>query len=278
MTIPLKQSTASQEIPLGHFLDSTDGDTEEDGLTIANTDIKLWKNGTTTLANKNSGGATNISNGVYHATLDATDTNTLGPLVIFVHVSGALAVRVECVVYPSNVYDSLFSTDRLQVDVREMGSSALDLTTTMKASINSEVDSALNTAIPGSPTADSINERIKSIDDKLPSGTISDFDEATNGVDVTKISGSATAADNLEASALTIITGQAQTGTLSTTQMTTNLSEATDDHYNGRIIIWTSGVLTGQATDITDYDGTSKLLTFTAVTEAPSNGDGFIII
>lgn len=107
MTLFLKQSTASQEIPLGHFLDSTDGNTEETALTIANTDIKLWKSGATSLANKNSGGATHMSNGVYYAVLDATDTDTLGPLVIFVHVAGALAVKVECQVLPANVYESL---------------------------------------------------------------------------------------------------------------------------------------------------------------------------
>ena len=73
--LALKQSTASQEVPLGYFLDNTDGDTEETGLTIANTDIKIWKNGATTLANKNSGGATHISNGIYYCVLDATDTN-----------------------------------------------------------------------------------------------------------------------------------------------------------------------------------------------------------
>lgn len=107
MTIKLKQSTASQEIPLGYFVDSTDGNTEKTALTIANTDIKLWKSGATTLANKNSGGATHISNGIYYAVLDATDTNTLGPLVVFVHVTGALPVRVECEVLPANVYESL---------------------------------------------------------------------------------------------------------------------------------------------------------------------------
>lgn len=112
----LKLNTASQEIPLGHFLDSTDGNSEEDGLTINNTDIKIWKSGTVTLANKNAGGATNISNGVYHATLDATDTNTLGPMVIFVHVAGALAVRIECCVLTANVYDSLIAaTDYLRI-------------------------------------------------------------------------------------------------------------------------------------------------------------------
>jgi len=36
---------------------------------------------------------------------------------------------------------------------------------TALASINAEVDTALNTAIPGTPTADSINERIKTMDD-----------------------------------------------------------------------------------------------------------------
>ena len=45
MAIDLRQSTASQEIPLGYFVDSTDGNTEKTGLTIANTDIKIWKTG-----------------------------------------------------------------------------------------------------------------------------------------------------------------------------------------------------------------------------------------
>lgn len=116
MTIRLKQSTASQEVPLGYFVDSTDGNTEETALSIANTDIKLWKAGATSLANKNSGGATHISNGIYYAVLDATDTDTLGPLVIFVHVTGSLPVRLECEVLPANVYESLIAgTEWLEV-------------------------------------------------------------------------------------------------------------------------------------------------------------------
>ena len=131
MAIPLRQSTGSQEIPLGYFLDSTDGNTEETALTIANTDIKLWKMGATTLANKNSGGATHISNGIYYAVLDATDSNTLGGLIVFVHVSGALPVRVECEVMTANRYDSLVAgTDTLHADLTQMGGvtqSATDL-------------------------------------------------------------------------------------------------------------------------------------------------------
>lgn len=131
MAIWLKQSTAGQEIPMGYFLDSTDGNTEETALTIANTDIKIWKTGATTLANKNSGGGTHISNGIYYAVLDATDTDTLGPLVVFCHVSGALAVRVECLVLAANIYDSLVAgSDNLQVDLTQIGGdgqSATDL-------------------------------------------------------------------------------------------------------------------------------------------------------
>lgn len=107
---------------------------------------------------------------------------------------------------------------------------------------------------------------------------LNDFDPTSDTVDVGKINGSAEAASDLAKSAATIVSGAAATGTLSTTQMTTDLSEATDDHYNGRIIIWTSGVLKDQATNITDYVGAGGLLTFTATTEAPSNGDTFVIV
>lgn len=118
MTIYLKQSTASQEVPLGMFLDSTDGVTPETALSIANTDIKIWKTGATTLANKNSGGATHISGGIYYAVLDASDTDTLGPVVIFCQMSGALPVRLEGCVLSANVYDSMIAgSDLLDTSV-----------------------------------------------------------------------------------------------------------------------------------------------------------------
>jgi hypothetical protein len=156
MTISLKYNTASQEIPLGYFVDSTDGNTEETGLTIANTDIKLWKNGATTLANKNSGGATHISNGIYYAVLDATDTNTKGPMVVFVHVSGALSVKLECEVLDANYFDARYGDDRLQVDVREKGDANLALTTQEKADVTANsltADNVWDEPIEGTSTA-----------------------------------------------------------------------------------------------------------------------------
>jgi hypothetical protein len=143
MTIWLRQSTASQEIPLGYFLDSTDGDSEETGLTISNTDIKLWKTGATTLANKNSGGATHISNGIYYATLDATDTNTLGPMVIFVHESGSLAIRLECLVLPTNVYDSLvLGTDYLDIETAAMAAGVVTAAAVATGAIDADAIAA----------------------------------------------------------------------------------------------------------------------------------------
>jgi len=93
-----------------------------------------------------------------------------------------------------------------------------------------------------------------------------------------QINDSAAAAAQLALSAIGIVSGAAILGTLSTTQMTTDLTEATDDHYIGGVIVWTSGALAGQRSDVTDYDGAVKMLTYTATTDAPSAADTFVII
>lgn len=115
----LKQST-SVDVKIGPFLDETDGKTVETALTITQPDIRLAKNGGA-WAQKNA--AQTLSHeeaGWYEVTLDATDTDTLGILMVAVHESGALPVWVEFMVLPANVYDSMFSTDKLQVDAVEI--------------------------------------------------------------------------------------------------------------------------------------------------------------
>lgn len=115
MSFPLRHSTASQEIPLSRFVDVADADTAMTGLTIANTDIKLWKNAATAFVNKNSGGATHMADGCYYAVLDATDTDTLGFLQVYVKVATALYVKLDCIVYPAPIYDALIAgTDYLE--------------------------------------------------------------------------------------------------------------------------------------------------------------------
>lgn len=130
MALPLKYNTASQTIIIGPFLDSTDGVTAETGLTIANTDIKLIKHGGTSTTNKNSGGATHIANGYYYATLNASDTDTVGRLNIYCTMSGACPVWHEFVVLPAVVFDSLYAgTDTLQVDVTQISGSNVSTST-----------------------------------------------------------------------------------------------------------------------------------------------------
>jgi hypothetical protein len=75
-----------------------------------------------------------------------------------------------------------------------------------------------------------------------------------------------------------IIFGTAATGTLSTTQATSDLSGYANDQLIGRVIIFLSGAAEGEASDITEYASASGLLTFTALTTSPGNGDTFKIV
>ena len=130
----LKQSTAVTVV-LGPFVDDTDGKTAETGLTISQADVRLSKNGGDFAQKNDANAATHDELGYYDVALDATDTGTLGALKVVVSESGALPVWEDFMVMPANVWDSLFGADLLQVDCREFGSSALDLTSTMKTSV-----------------------------------------------------------------------------------------------------------------------------------------------
>ena len=105
----LRNGTANQSVLLGPFLDETDGKTPETGLTIANTDIRLSKNGGN-MAAKNSGGGTHDEAGYYTITLDGTDTGTVGRLQVSCQVSGALPVFMEFEVLTIAKYDEMYGS------------------------------------------------------------------------------------------------------------------------------------------------------------------------
>lgn len=214
----LKQSTATTLI-LGPFLDSTDGVTAETALTISQADVLLWKEGGTTLAQKNEAtSCTHRSNGLYTCPLNTTDTNTLGTLVVSVSESGAVPIRQDYTVVAANVYDSLFgaATDKLQVDVIEIGSSA-------------------------------------------------------------------TAGTNLAQSALGIVRGTSDNTAFTATSTifeSDDITEATADHYIGRVVVFTSGALAGQATEVSDYalNGGRGRFTVVALTEAVPDNSQFVLV
>lgn len=123
----LKQSTAV-DVKVGPFLDDTDGKTAETALTITQPDILLGKNGGA-FAQKNAAQTlSHESNGWYEVALDATDTNTLGILVLQIHETGALPVWREFMVVPADVYDAIISGtgNGVRASVQAIASGAVD--------------------------------------------------------------------------------------------------------------------------------------------------------
>ena len=308
----MKQSTAVT-LRFGPFVDSTDGDTEETALSLVAADVKLSKNGATIAAKNDSTAPTHDANGWYSVALNATDTNTLGRILVYVHVSGALYAWREFTVLPANVFDSLVSgSDNLQVDATEWAGSATAATHTAVATAptnfadlsvqvsTGEVNVNMGQTTPGSPTADTVGEALRNAHQSLPldtapaasgglptvgtgAGQINPDGAGNVPADVVEINGVAEAAQDLQASAQTIVRGTVDTAGFAPTTTefeADDITEATADHFNGRVIIFTSGALKDQATDITDYSLVTARghFTVTAMTEAPANNDTFIIV
>jgi len=138
------------------------------------------------------------------------------------------------------------------------------------------IDLILDEVLSGHTTAGTLGKAILDIEAGI-------FDPVTTTVDIGKISGSADAATRLSLSANQIIPFTVDTATFTPTPTVfeaDDIVEATPDHFNGRIIIWSTGVLAGQATSITDYELANSKGKFTVVgmTEAPANNDTGMII
>lgn len=211
----LKQSTAVTP-KVGPFLDSTDGITAETALTISQSDCLLSKAYGSFAQKNDTSSATHDAGGWYAVPLNTTDTNTLGPLQLSIQESGAVPVFEQWLVVPANVYDSLVSTDKLQVD-------AVEVNSTSAAAARLALSAGV--ILPGT------------VDNTAHTPTSTEFE-----------------ADDI--------------------------TEATADHFVGRVIVFTSGALLYQATRIEDYSltGGRGHFTVTAMTEAPANNDTFVIV
>jgi hypothetical protein len=170
----LKQSTAVT-IKMGPFLDEDDGKTVESALTLSQADFRVSKNGGNFAQKNEASAATHDELGYYDVSIDTTDTNTLGRLLIAVHESGALPVWKEFMVVPANTYDSLVGgSDNLEVDA---------------------------VAVSGDSTAaDNLESDYDGTGYAKANSTIGTATNVTNQVsaDMTAISGDSAAADNLE--------------------------------------------------------------------------------
>lgn len=103
----LRQSTAV-DVLIGPFVDGGDGATTEEALSPS---VQLSKNGQTAATKNDATTPAHDNAGYYNCELDATDTNTVGTLVLFVEGSPGthLQVRHEYQVIEEAVYDMLFA-------------------------------------------------------------------------------------------------------------------------------------------------------------------------
>ena len=112
----LKQST-TVTLSIGPALDDDDAVTQKTG-TLADTDFELSKNGGAKAAPNDTNDATHDDDGVHLKQINATDTGTLGLLTVYMYQADVLYIRQDYQVVTANWYDSMCSTDNLEVDVK----------------------------------------------------------------------------------------------------------------------------------------------------------------
>jgi hypothetical protein len=97
----------------------------------ATTGIRVSKNGAVMVDRNSATAPAHDDDGYYRVALSATDTNTLGTLLIQYEESGVcLPGWKEFMVVPANVWDSFFGADNLQVDMTQIVGGAVPTPTT----------------------------------------------------------------------------------------------------------------------------------------------------
>lgn len=112
----LREDTATS-ITIGPMVDATDGATAETGLTVT---VYVSANGGAFGLRSHSVAAAHDRAGFYRLGLNSTDTSQSGILKIEAFPSGALPYFETFQVMPTQVYDSLYGSDRLQVHAAEI--------------------------------------------------------------------------------------------------------------------------------------------------------------
>jgi hypothetical protein len=144
----------------------------------------------------------------------------------------------------------------------------------VEAAVDTEIAAILEDT--GTTLDDLIDTEIAAIKAKTDSLTFTVA--SVLDANVLRVNGDATAAARLEAVMDSVVTGAVNAGVPTTTSFVADgFTEATNDHFNGRLLTWTSGALVGQQTDITDYVGATQTFTVTVMTEAPADNDTFVI-
>lgn len=160
MSHVLRQST-QVVVRIGPFMDATDAVTPETGITLGAADqaeaLKAAGAATVDISGNTWAAIANCG-GWYDLTLTTTDTNTIGDLTIVVQdTSVCLPVFARFQVIEEAAYDTIYAASALPASTTNITAGTIttvtnltnaptagDLTATMKASVNTEVDTALS--------------------------------------------------------------------------------------------------------------------------------------
>ena len=290
----VQEQAEATTLAVGPMLDRMTGEPLT-SLVPGNVTCKLI-NGITssTLTLTASGGSNDfahIANGIYSLELTAANTNHMGNSVLVLQDDDVMVPYTgSFVTIRTQTYESLvLDDDKLQVDVTQVGNSNVTSASgvlevnTKQINGDAAAAAALDAAIDNSNNIVAVN--VKRIDDSTSSATnLSNYTDGTSNqpVDAVKVSGDSAAADRLEAmmDACPIGTVDNTSFTPTTVAFETSITESTADHFNDRICLFVTGNLAGQQKLVTDYalvSGRGKF-TVNALTEAPANGDTFILV
>ncbi|MGB0141520.1 MAG: hypothetical protein ACPF8W_00450 [Luminiphilus sp.] len=288
------EQAAGTSIAIGPLIDRMTG-APLLSVTPGNITCKLI-NGTSssTLTLTASGGdndLTHIANGIYSLELTASNTNHMGNSVLVLQDDDVMVpFTASYVTMRTLAYQSLITDDdELDVNVSKIGDSAVTSSGGVLAVNATQISGSSASADALEAAMDTSNNliaaNVERIDDSTTSASnLSDYTDGTSNqpVDVVKISGDSDAADRLEAmmDACELFDVDDTAFTPTTTAFETTATEATTDHYKDRIVLFVTGALAGQQKACTAYtlSGGRGKFTVDALTEAPGDGDRFILV
>lgn len=236
------------------------------------------------------------SSGMYYLDLSSTEMNA-DCVAVIVKTSSSGAKTTVLVFYPEETGD-------INVDVTAYGGSAGTFSSGRpEVNTTHAAGTAWNSGAIAAATlaADAITAA------KVADGTIDAATFAAGAINAAAIAADAIGASELAADAVAEIadavwdeamsghvtlgtygqvlranglTGEVNTGSATTSAFAVDgFTEATDDHFNGMVMVFTSGANAGEGRVITDYTGSSQTMAFgQAWTDAPADNDDFVIV
>lgn len=196
------------------------------------------------------------SSGMYYLDLSSTEMNA-DTVAIIVKTSTSGAKTTPVVLYPEEAGDIRVDVTQISGDATAANNAELAYDGTGFAFTNCTMPTTTNLT-NANPSAATIADAVW---DEAMSGhvTLGTYGQALRGMG---------------------LSGEVNDASATTTDFDVDgFTEATDNHFNGSVMVFTSGALLGQARVITDYTGSGQNCVFgEAWTDSPADNDDFVIM